>query len=87
VRVGAVVREREWVEVEVVEDKESEVGRVLWYARDEGGGGMVYLFQALEAFDRSIRARRPAPGQAGISWDSLMANPYSTGWKRTSNFA
>ena len=85
--MGAVVREREWVEVEVVEDKESEVARVLWYARDEGGGGMVYLFQALEAFDRSIRARRPAPGQAGISWDSLIANSYPTGRKRGSNFA
>jgi hypothetical protein len=35
VRVGAVVREREWAEVVV--EKESEVAGDLWYARDEGG--------------------------------------------------
>jgi hypothetical protein len=42
----------------VVVEKESEVARVSWYARDGGGvegrqtdDGLSYLFQALEAFD------------------------------------
>jgi hypothetical protein len=59
----------------VVVEKESEVARVSWYARDGGGGvegrqtdGLSYLFQALEAFDRSIRARRQPQSRLVLGW-------------------
>jgi hypothetical protein len=54
VRVGAVVREREWVEVVV--EKESEVASVLWYARDEGGGGGVEWSTFSKRWRRSTEA-------------------------------
>jgi hypothetical protein len=75
-------------------EKESEVARVSWYARDGGGGverrqtdGLSHLFQALEAFDRSIRARRQPQSRLVLGWSSPIAHGRFSGRYGASNFA